>query len=378
MKFFIRSTFLTCVFIIVLLSGCIPTTASITPISNSTQTMPPTWTSEPTANELAGFTPAISTLPTLPAVNNETPALNPENANVYYQSAKSNYESAAPKGSLETYISQLNQALADIDTAIFLNPNVGDFYSLRQSIYFSLSGTVEYQVDSQYLITMALDNAYKAYELGTTTQYPERIIIVDLIGTNQCQKAQDEVQKLINQSPAGDISLGGLLHIRSQAYACLGRLDEAIQSVNYSMFNNVNMEHKYNLKVQYLLMLGKYEEALPILDKRIQETNLSGWLYYMRAEAYYNLGKKDLVQKELNEGMFRTWGQGGWLAYVEAQIALDDNRKEDAIRFFQYADATFDPTYNPLRWKIQEQLELLGAQPLALTPSIHYQATPIP
>lgn len=308
----------------------------------------------------------------------EVTPLNPEDANTYFQRATSVYQSAVPKGSLETYISQLDQALANIDKAISLNPGDGDFYSLRQSIYFSLAGTVEYDVDRQYLVAIALDNAYKAYELGTTAQYPERIIIVDLIGTNQCQKALNETQKLIDQSPAGDISVGGLLHIRSQAYACLGRLDDALQSVNDSMFNNVNMEYKNDLKVQYLLMLGRYDEALPILDERIQESNLTGWLHYMRAEAYYNLGKKNLVQKELNDGMVRTWGRGGWLAYVEAQIALNENRIEDAIRLFQFSEATLDQTYNPLRWKIQEQLELLNAQPLILSPSVHYQSTPIP
>ena len=168
------------------------------------------------------------------------------------------------------------------------------------------------------------------------------------------------------------------MHIRSQAYACLGRLDEALQSVNDSMFNNSNMGYKNDLKVQYLLMLGRYDEALPILDERIQETTLTGWLYYTRAEVYYNLGKKNLVQEELNAGMSRTWGRGGWLAYIEAHMALDDGRIEDAIQLLQYADVTFDPTYNPLRWKIQEQIQSLGAQPLSLTPSVPYQTTPIP
>jgi len=308
----------------------------------------------------------------------EAIAQDPANANAYYQRAKLIYASAPPHGRLDIYQAQLDRALQDIDMAISLRSDIGDYYALRQTIYFYRAGTEEYYVDSQYLYEMALDNAYKSYELGSYEDYPARLIIIDLIGVNQCQKALNQVQKLIEQSPKGDISLGGLLHIRSQAYACLGKLEKALQSVNDSMFNNMNMAHKLDLKVQYLVMLERYDEALPILDQRISETNLTGWLHYMRAEVYYHLGKKDLVQKELNAGKSKTWGRGQWLVYVEAQIALDEGKTKDAIQLLQHAEATFDPTYNPLREKIQEQLQALGAQPLELKPSVPHQATPIP
>lgn len=321
-------------------------------------------------------------VPTLGAMDisfwDEFIARNPSDADAHFRRAILIYDSATPEGSREAYIQRLDQALQDIDKAIFLDSDIGDYYSLRQMIYFDRAGTEEYTVDSQYLIAIALDNAYKAYELGTMAEYPDRIIIIDLIGTNQCQKALEEVQKLIDQSPEGDVSVGGLLHIRSQAYACLGRLDDALQSIDDSMFNGINMEYKNDLKIQYLLMQGRYSEALPILDERIRQSALTGWHHYMRAEVYYNLGKKNLVQDELNAGISKTWGRGGWLAYVEARMALDEGETEDAIRYFQLAEATLDPTYNQLRWKIKEQLQELGVQPLELTPSVQYQATPIP
>ena len=340
---------------------------------------------EPVYTQIAPTLTAQNPVDTLVAPNpmdiifwDEVIAQNPSNADAYFRRALLVYDSATPTGSLETYIYILNQALQDVDKAISLNSKFGDYYALRQRIYFALAGTKEYDVDSQYLIEIALDNANKAYELGTTEAYPDRLIIIDLIGANQCSKALEDVQKLIDQTPEGDISVGGLLHIRSQAYACLGRLDEALQSVDVSMFNNINMEYKTDLKIQYLLMLERYDEALPLLDERIRESNLTGWHHYMRAEVYYNLGKKNLIQDELNIGTYKTWGRGGWLAYVKAQIALDEGRTEDAIEYLQLAEATLDPTHNPLRWKIQEQLQTLGAQPLVLTPSVPYQATPIP
>ncbi len=305
-------------------------------------------------------------------------AQDPGNADLYYQRATAYYDSAKQIGSLDVYISKLDQALEDIDIAISLRPDFGDYYSLRQSIYAQKAAEQKYTVDNVYLTSIALDNAYKAKELGTAIEeYPERLIVIDLIFSDQCEKALQEVQKQIDELPAGG-HLGGLLHIRSQAYACLGRLDEALQSLNDSMFNNLNMDYKNDLKVQYLILLERYEEALPILNEKICDCSLGGWNYYLRAEIYYNTGKKDLVQGELDAGMPRTWARGGMLPYVEAQLALDDGRQEDAIRFLQLAEATFNPTYNSLRLKIQEQLTSLGVQPLNPTQSVSSQVTPIP
>ncbi len=359
--------------------GSLKVAASITP----TRTPRPTWSPMYTATAFPSFTPEGDgskeywnevELDNL----NQVIEQDPNNAGAYFERAKLTYESAAKIGSLDVYISKLDTALRDVDKAISLRSDNGDYYSLRQSIYYDRAMVEENSVDNRYLVGMALDNGYKAYELGTTTAYPDRLIIVDLIYTDQCQKALAEVQKLIVQLPAGESSLGGLLHIRSSAYACLGRPEEALQSVKDSMFNNENMAYKKDLQIQYLILLGRYDEALPLLDEQICDCGLGGWRYYLRAMIYYYTGKKDLVQGELVEGMPMTWGRAGILSYVEAQLALDDGRKEDAIQLLQIAEATLDPTYNPLRWRIQRQLASLGAVPLKLTPSVPYQATPIP
>ena len=306
-------------------------------------------------------------------------ALDPQNPDSYYQRASAMNRSNRAVGSLDAYIARLNLMLQDIDNAIALRPDTGDYYSLRLSIYDKLSGTTDYIVDNQYWSRLALEDAIKAYELGTTAVYPDRTIINELIATDQCDKALSSVQKLMAQLPSGDLSLGGLLHIRSRAYACLGRLNDALQSVNDSMFNNAYIGYKNELKAQYLILLGQYDEALPLVNEEICHCELSGWHHYLRAEIYYNTGRKDLVQDELYTGMMKTWGRGGMLPYVEAQKALDEGRTDDAIQLLKLAEATFsDPIYNSLRWKVQEQLKTLGAEPLAVTPSVPYLATPIP
>lgn len=359
-------------------------TSSQDPAHPPTGTPQPIWTPTNPATPVPSFTPVDFMTPRSGMdreINHWDQVIeqDPGNADAYFQRATLIYNSAVQTGSLEVYQSKLDQALKDVDKAISLRSDMGDYYALRQSIYWYMAVTQAYAVDQQYLVTIALDNAYKADQLGTTVEeYPDRIIVIDLIFANRCQEALDEVQRLITQLPEGDTSLGGLLHIRSQAYACLGKLDDALQSVNDSMFNNMNIDYKKSLKIQYLLMLGQYGDALPLLNEQISTSRLNGDQYYMRAVVYYNMGVKDMVQDELYEGMSRTWSRGGWLPYVEARMALDEGRTEEAIQLLQLAEATFDPTYNPMKWKIQEQLKSLGAVPLTLSPSVPYSSTPLP
>ena len=372
---------------VIFLASCAPVATPMSTVTRiPTQTPYPTSTLANTATPIATYTPVVisaidssldSALGATIPYWTEQITKDPQNANAYYQRAYAIVQSNRAIGSKEAYVSKINLALKDVDTAIALRPDLGEYYSLRQSIYDILMGTTEFIVDSQYLAGLALENAEKAYELGTTDEFPDRTIINELIASNQCDKALDQVQKLIEQTT--DITLGGLLHIRSRAYACLGRLEDALQSVNDSMFNNENMAYKNDLKAQYLILLERYEEALPLLNEQICHCELAGWHHYLRAEIYFNTGKKDLVQDELFTGMMKTWGRGGMLTYVEAQLALEEGRTEDAIQLLQFAEATFsDPIYNALRWKVQEQLKTLGAEPLTPTLSVEYPATPIP
>ena len=61
------------------------------------------------------------------------------------------------------------------------------------------------------------------------------------------------------------------------------------------MYNNENMDVKNELEMEYLIMLGRYNEALPIVNQSICDCG-SGYRYFWRAEIYYNTGKKDQVQ----------------------------------------------------------------------------------
>lgn len=386
-----NSKILSALFAASLLASCARTTPNLpapgaTVTAISTNTPPPTATLIHTPTVIPTYT-AVVIVPDIyerPETSGWTEmiAKDPQNAELYYRRADAIYLSTPARGSLDVYRASLDFALQDVSMAISLQPENGDYYYLRLRIYDNLAGTMEYIVDRQAISQLALEDAYQEARLGTPFDYyPDRTIVNELIATDQCDQALAKVEKLIQELPADDVSLGGLLHIRSRAYACLGRLDEALQSVNDSMFNNANMEYKNELKVQYLVLLGRYDEALPMLNERICQCVLSGWHHYLRAYIYYNTGKTDLVLEELFTGMPKTWGRGGMLPYVEAQLALDEGRTEEAIQLLQFAEATFpDPIYNSLRWKAQEQLEALGAKPLEITPLVPYPfaVTPTP
>jgi len=304
----------------------------------------------------------------------------PQNSDAYYQRATCYYQLTGGETFLQRYEYSINQALSDIDMAISIRGDIGDYYSLRQEIYIGIASIVDREVDREYLANIALDNARKAYSLGTTiVPYPDRIIITDLLFTMQCKEALVELQPLLDETPVEDFSRGGLLHIQSQIFACLGKLNDAIKAVDASMFDNMNMDFKKWLKSAYLYQNGRYTEALPLLNELINTTpGGGGERYYLRAAIYYAQAKFDLALQDLETGKRNTWARYEMLPYVEGQIALDQGDKETAISLWSYAETTFEPFFTPMRWKVQKQLAALGVKPLNPTPSVPYLATPIP
>jgi tetratricopeptide (TPR) repeat protein len=342
-----------------------------------TRTRRPTWTpyATPTLPEFPMLVNPFDALPTY-ASPTDTPS-GPLDANGYYRRAEQELDTRAIGGE-DDYIARINQSLADVDQAIALNPTKGDYYSLRGDIYETLGSLAENNMSAQHLYALALVNSTRAIALGTSYSVPLQSVLIDMVFSNQCQKALDMDKQIIAKMPKSNHNLGGYLKIESQAYACLDNLTQALSDINDSMYNNENMDIKNELKMKYLVMLGRYDEALPILNQAICNCALAGYRYFWRAEIYFGSGKKDLVQNELDTGFYRTWIMGGIFPLVEAQLALDNDDKQDAIQELQEAEDSFPPDENPLRAKAHAMLATLGAASLVITPSSDYPATPIP
>lgn len=304
----------------------------------------------------------------------------PANDWAYYQKAACFYRLKNGDGFMARAQFNIAAALKNIDIAIQLNNTVAEYYFLRNSIYSELASVAEYAVDREYLLKIALENAQKAYALEPVENpYLRASLISGLVYSNQCEQALQELLPLIEQAPESDNLRGHLLQIQSQALACLGRLDEAIETIDASMQTNQNINAKKELKIGYLYQNKQYDEALALLKELfICCEYRSGMRYYIRAAIYYETGKKELALEDLELGKQNTWLRNGMLPFVEAQIALDSGKLQEGIRLLQIAEATFDPLFNSIKWETQNQLRELGSQPLQLIPSTPYQATPIP
>ena len=304
----------------------------------------------------------------------------PELDEPYFLRAASYHSLMKQQRSQLEYQDYLDKALADIDKAIAIRPDNGNYYMLREYILVNLAGMQNNQVDGQRVSGYALENAGAALSLGATLdEYPDRIYVIQLIYANRCEEAVQQLQEMINRTDPNDQSIGGLYHTQSQAYICLGQIDKAIKMVDKSMFNKINMEWKYELKARYLYQAGRGDEALQLLNQLIeQKPSYDGWRYYLRALVYQEMGEREKAEEDLMMGAGNTWGRVGLYSYVQGKVALEDGNVEEGIAMLQQAEATLDILFTPLRKRIQAELEQLGAKPLEITPSVMLDATSIP
>jgi tetratricopeptide (TPR) repeat protein len=204
----------------------------------------------------------------------------------------------------------LRQALADIDQAIALRADSGDYYVLRRELLGHLALQQYYDVDVQHIMKYVLENTSAALNLGANLgEYPDRVYIMDLIGVGRCEEAAQRLEEMIDQTDPKDPSIGGLYHMQAAVYSCLGDAKRALQMIDKSMFNNMNMDLKNELRVTYLYLAGRRDESLQILNTMIeQKPSYDGERYYLRALIYLDMGEREKAEEDLMVGN----GSGGW------------------------------------------------------------------
>jgi hypothetical protein len=74
--------------------------------------------------------------------------------------------------------------------------------------------------------------------------------------------------------------------------------------------------------------------------------------------------------------MTQTWSRGGLLSYVQGKIALAQNRKEDALFYFQDAEATY-LNEGPMLEQMRQDLIALGGTPRNVQKA-SFDVTPMP
>src|SRR5260221_11141418 len=129
--------------IVMILAACAqaPTPMPVPTVTRFPTITPfPTQTPINTATAIPTFTPVVfSSTDLLHSAGftywTQIIAQDPQNADSYYQRALAMNQSNKAVGSLDAYIARLNLILQDIDTAISLRSDIGDYYSFRQDTY---------------------------------------------------------------------------------------------------------------------------------------------------------------------------------------------------------------------------------------------------
>jgi tetratricopeptide (TPR) repeat protein len=358
-------------------------TAATQPVGTPTITLTPT--QSPTRKPSATYTPTLT--PGTPTIT-RTPLITATDASTsHYLNAKNDYEQASNEHALNKYTSLINNARQEIDLAIGLNQKNGDYYALRSEILSAYAGTIDLRADRDYYNTIALDNLKTAVSLGISDPAAERKIPPLQFSLRQCDAGLAEVRQLEAQAGSSAPPNPDLLDLEAMGYLCQGQLEQALASIDRGLAIDQFPDQEW-LQAVILYQLGRSDEALTILNNLIKATpDNDGYRYYLRAEIYYEQGKIDLAQHDLDTGSWNNWNQSSLRAYVLGRLALDAGNKQKAIEDYQNAFVTLDWYYQPTLFKQVEKalVDLGGTAPLeqhtaqwTVTPMPTLAITPIP
>jgi tetratricopeptide (TPR) repeat protein len=305
----------------------------------------------------------------------------PELDDPYYEQALCYFYLTKNQRDIQEYFYYLNKTISDLDRAIAIRPDMGDYYELRAAAYTSWAGIDELRANSTYLYGIALDNSRMAYALGTTLDPSvEKNIALELVYSDHCQEALTEIESLTDKTPPDDNTRYTDLWAQGVALACLGRLDEAIQAVKASMADAQELGPKQLSEALYLYEAGRTDEAFSLINQSIAAApSYEGDRYYLRALIYYERGQRMLAVQDLEAGAGDSWFHGGLYAYVQGRLGLDMGDvgpHAQALQVLQYSEATLGPEYNVFRERVRKELAALELEPLSTQVSVKALSTP--
>jgi tetratricopeptide (TPR) repeat protein len=299
----------------------------------------------------------------------------PEYADGYYQRGTSYYDLTQNQRSESEYDDYLDRAREDLDEAISLNPNQGDYYFRRGQVYSSMAGVQNLRADYQKLYQVAAQSYLQGEGLPLQESWPAEKLnrLTAMVRAGDCQEAIPEVQALMGAPAYSVARLHGLL---SEAYYCVGDLQNALAHVDEAYKLSPSDVCLCDRAI-ILYGLGRRDEAMNDIQSSLSShPYYQGDRYYTRALFYVDRGNIDQAQKDLDIGITQTWLRGGLLSYVQGRIALAQGDKQQALMYYQDAEATYF-NKGPMLDQIDRDLLALGGTPLATsTPSSDF--TPMP
>lgn len=310
------------------------------------------------------FTTAISYF-------NEAQQLDPENAEIYARLGGAYYLSINGLRDYGEFSNYLSLAVENYDQAIKIDPTRADYYVWRGQLleFIGLNQTFRVTRD-QYLIA-AQENLELGLQLGffkseiqpTLTEIHRYLGACDL----SLQESEQRNEEESSTNSKENLAL---------SYICLGKYQKALESVG----ENPKFVIQNYAQVKALYALGRYNEALAILNESIEkQPGYYGERYFWKALIEYQQGLTDQAWADLSTGEGNTWIRPPIFYYLYSKYLQDQGDVDQAKSIMQYAEASLGPQDGPFIAKmIDAGLKELGVEPLELDIEPEYPILSLP
>lgn len=185
---------------------------------------------------------------------------------------------------------QKDQAIEALTQAIKLNPKDQKFYRWRASLYFDSGKKKQAKADYDKAISLDPKGPYlrllRAQLLESMALYDEAL--VDYAKAAEYDSGRDRVLKR-----------GAALKAWTVLLMKLGRYEEAITVVNKGIAMDKSDDELIKLRGDNYAALKKYDAAVKDYSKAIElGPSVSGAVFLSRSRAYHAIGRDDLAQKD--------------------------------------------------------------------------------
>jgi hypothetical protein len=191
----------------------------------------------------------------------------------------------------------------------------------------------------------------------------------------------ETIDDLLSASDLSTKNYADIYALQATAFACLGKLDDALEAIRRSMQYGEITEYQKLVEAAILYQDEKPDEALSILDGLVmQAPNYGGERYFLRGLIYLEKGDRDEAYRSMIAGGGNTWLHGGLYSYVQGKIGLQlvgDENLRKSIDALQYAEASMPIYYTVLQERIRQEILGLGSEPWKDGVKIDFQPTQI-
>ena len=307
---------------------------------------------------------------------------NPDEAEAYFMRGQAYVELSWSTQDKGIYLSSLDHALADLDTAIQLDPSQGIYFEYRAFVFWNQADIAKYRVDQDRLYGIALDNMRIAARLSPHGIGAQSNVLLLMGKLGRCQEALDYAAQIVADGTYTTSNIGHYHFWTAQLLLCTGKYTEALDEVEQAIQEDGILCDYLEYRAIILLNADRKDSALAGMDQCIHgHPQGMGERYYFRALMEYDRGETNLVLQDLQAGADNSLRQDGLYSYVQARLAWDSGNRGQALALIQDAEATMNLfSVGPaIMDRVRHDLEAMGAAPLSPTPDTSLMpVTPMP